>query len=175
MLNESKKDAHHCCHGAADHCKEKDHQHHCCMKHHECSGTKVSFQSLFECLIHLRDQTLFAHWTVGGMIFASWHELYEKHYEQLNDLIDSYVEAALMHHIVLEIGGKDCCKKSIKSHNFEQSKRHMVALSEHLKHAVSMIQELIKSNPELCMQDLLTQLSVVLEKQAWFYKNCLSD
>ncbi len=135
-------------------------------------GLQEKFQEIFEILLDLRHQTQVAHWIVGGEHFSCWHEMYARHYDQLNNIMDDYVEMILMHNLTI----KDCHSYSnrlIRSHCSIGSKKQMFEIMEDLKHLIVVIEKLLVHEPRMCIQDTLTQSVRTLEKQAWFYKNSL--
>ncbi len=151
-----------CCHHASDKNKKS------------CEHT-ASLGHILNCLYALKEETQWAHWTVSGPYFESWHKLYGQHYEQLTNLLDDFVEHLLMHH-----HGKTlhlCSQtqhRELKQTNHQDSLKQMENLYRHSEEIQNHIRSLFQSALCPSLIDLLTEGLRTLEKQNWFYKSSLS-
>jgi starvation-inducible DNA-binding protein len=121
---------------------------------------------------HLAMLTKMAHWLTNGKHFPSWHELFEKHYNQLNDIIDETAETLLMFngHVPYELSFFTSYDGQLPQCPFEQvellDNRHQICV-ECLKLGV----ELAESQSHHVIVDLLVQHQAQHQKILWYYRN----
>lgn len=127
--------------------------------------------------IILRHHLQQSHWVVQGPFFLSWHEMFEKHYDLLGEMIDSFAEKLRAHDV---LKAKKLALISLEGQEPEVSSDHQSGL---LKNLLVIIEPLIKTLQEIVIDpkmaeyptivDELTEHLGALDKIVWFYQASL--
>lgn len=124
--------------------------------------------------IILRHHLQQSHWFVEGPFFFSWHEMFEKHYNQLNEIIDTFAETLRIHKV---LAPKKMGLMSLEGQEPEVSSDKQGGLLESLLGIAGPLKKLISSivlDPQMAnfatIVDELTEHLAQIDKMCWFYE-----
>lgn len=115
-----------------------------------------------------------SHWVVEGPFFLSWHEMFEKHYETLNEMIDAFAETLRIHHILTP---KKMGLMSLEGQEVEVSEDKQCGLLHNLQAILAPMKKIMLGliqDPQMAefpaVVDQLTEHLGELDKMGWFYE-----
>lgn len=129
--------------------------------------------------IILRHHVQQAHWFVEGPFFYSWHQMFEQHYETLNEMIDGFAETLRIHSVlkskklaIMSIEGQEPDVSSDRQSGLITS---LLSITQCLKKLMKDIISDEKMSGFVTIIDQLTEHLASIDKMIWFYQASLAS